>query len=282
MLRSIAAVLVSELRRHRLVLLLGGLLLALPVLADYKTDYAKGLKAAADGNWSEVDAVMREVIQQSSTPQARVRLYGQRFEAYVPQYYLGLAAYRQGDCTAAMRWFGDASAAPIISENSDLKGIADEATRECRAKLAAVKPPPTKPVQPPPVQPPAQKPVVTTPTKPVAQTPVTPTQTTPPVTTVAPLNPILQGLVDDYLAGRFSKAATADANSTPAGAARFHALLLRSASRYALFELQPVEAVSQKSAAEADIRIAKGLQPGKSPDAAFFSPRYRKFFSETR
>lgn len=268
--------------KSRSLALVCALVVASPLLADYKTDYAKGMKAAADGNWAEVDAVMRDVIQESATPQARVRLYGQRFEAYVPQYYLGLAAYQQGDCAGALRWFGDASAASIITGNSEMKGIADQATRECRAKQVAVKPPPTVPVQPPPTQPPTQKPVATAPTKPAVQTPVTPTQTTPPVATVAPLNPILQSLVDDYLAGRFSKAATADANSTPAGAVRFHALLLRSASRYALFELQPVEAVSQKSAAEADIRIAKGLQPGKSPDAAFFSPRYRKLFSETR
>ncbi len=271
---------VSELRLPRLLVLVGGLLLAAPLLADYKTDYAKGKNAAADGNWSEVETLMRQAMEGSSAPQARTRLYGQRFEPYVPQYYLGLAAYRQGDCTAALRWFGDASVAPIINDNNDFKGVADEAMRDCKAKQIAAKPP-TKPVTPP-IQTPTQKPPVTVPTKPVVQKPVTPTPTTPPVTTAPPLNAILKGLADDYLAGRFGKAATADANSTPAGAARFHALLLRSASRYALFELQPVEAASQKSAAEADIRIAKGLQPGKSPDAAFFSPRYRKLFSETR
>lgn len=275
--------LVSELRWHRRVVLFCGLLLAAPAMADYKTDYAKGLKAAASGDWAEVETVMRDVIAASSTPQARVRLYGQRFEAYVPQYYLGLAAYKQGDCGTAVRWFGDASVAPIISENSELRGIADQAMRECNTKLAAAKPAPTKPA-PPPVQPPVQppvKPVVNTlPTKPAQQN-APPTINTPPPVSVPPLPVTLQTLLDDYLAGRYSKAATADAN-TVQGVARFHALLLRSAARHALFEIQVTDATAQKSAAESDVRIAKTLAPGKSPDAAFFSPRYRKFFSEVR
>lgn len=275
---------VSDLRAHRLLALLAGLALAAPILADYKQDYARGAKAAGDENWNEVETLMRKALSESSTPVARVRLYGQYFAPYVPQYYLGLAAYRQGDCTAAMRWFGDAAAASIINDSGQFKGIADEATRTCKSKLAALKPPPTKPVQAPPVQAPIERPVVNNvPAKLPVQAPQTPTATTmnPPLATVPALPAALQGLLDDYLNGRFSKAATADAN-TLSNTARFHALLLRSAARYTLFELQPVEAASQKSAAEGDIRIAKSLAPGKSPDAAFFSPHYRKFFSEVR
>ncbi len=272
-----------EPRSLRLLTLIAALALAAPVFADYKQDYARGADAAGDENWSEVESLMRKALAGSTTPLSRTRLYGQRFEAYVPQYYLGLAAYRQGDCAGAMRWFGDPAAASIINDSSQFKGIADEATRTCKSKLAAQKPPPTKPVQAPPVQPPIDRPVVNTPAKLPVQAPPTPTATTPnlPAATVPALPAALQGLLDDYLNGRFSKAATADAN-TLSNNARFHALLLRSAARYTLFELQPVEAVSQKSAAEGDIRIAKSLAPGKAPDVAFFSPHYRKFFSEVR
>ncbi len=272
-----------EPRSLRLLILIAALALAAPVFADYKQDYARGADAAGDENWSEVESLMRKALAGSTTPLSRTRLYGQRFEAYVPQYYLGLAAYRQGDCAGAMRWFGDPAAATIINDSSQFKGIADEATRTCKSKLAAQKPPPTKPVQAPPVQPPIDQPVVNTPAKLPVQAPPTPTATSTnlPAATVPALPAALQGLLDDYLNGRFSKAATADAN-TLSNNARFHALLLRSAARYTLFELQPVEAASQKSAAEGDIRIAKTLAPGKSPDAAFFSPHYRKFFSEVR
>lgn len=278
-----------EPRSLRLLTLIAALALAAPVFADYKQDYARGADAAGDENWSEVELLMRKALAGSTTPLSRTRLYGQRFEAYVPQYYLGLAAYRQGDCAGAMRWFGDPAAASIINDSSQFKGIADEATRACKSKLASVKPPPTKPVQAPPVQappvqPPIERPVVNNvPAKPPVQAPPMSTSTSanPPVAMVPALPSALQGLLDDYLNGRFSKAATADAN-TLSNNARFHALLLRSAARYTLFELQPVEAASQKSAAEGDIRIAKSLAPGKSPDAAFFSPHYRKFFSEVR
>jgi len=277
-----------EPRSLRMLALIAALALAAPVFADYKQDYARGADAAGDENWSEVESLMRKALAGSTTPLSRTRLYGQRFEAYVPQYYLGLAAYRQGDCTGAMRWFGDPAAATIINDSSQFKGIADEATRTCKSKLASVQPP-TKPVQAPPVQaPPVQAPidrpvVNNVPAQPPVQAPTTPTSPTanPPVATVPPLPSALQGLLDDYLNGRFSKAATADAN-TLSNNARFHALLLRSASRYTLFELQPAEAASQKSAAEGDVRIAKSLAPGKTPDVAFFSPHYRKFFSEVR
>lgn len=259
-----------------------GLLFAMPLRADYKQDYARGKNAAADQNWAEVETLMQQALAGSRTPLARTRLYGQRFEPYVPQYYLGLAAYRQGNCAVAMRWFGDTAAAPIIAGNNEFKGIADQAMQSCKSAVAT-KPPPEQPV----VTTPA-KPVVSTPVKLPVQTPPTTTQTKPtppviasPVESKPGLPAALQSLLDDYLAGRFNKAAVADAN-TLNGVARFHALLLRSSARHALFEMQPVEAAAQKSAAEADVRLAKSIAPGKAPDAAFYSPRYRKFFNDTR
>ena len=83
-------------------------------LADYRA-YARGQEAAADGKWSEVEAAMQESLAANPAPKVRVKLYGQRFAPYVPQYYLGLAAYRQNDCAGALRWFGDATAASIIA-----------------------------------------------------------------------------------------------------------------------------------------------------------------------
>jgi len=261
-----------------------------PLHADYKQDYARGKNAAADQNWAEVESLMRSALAGSSTPLARTRIYGQRFEPYVPQYYLGLAAYRQDDCAQALRWFGDASAAPIIRGNDEFRGIVDQAMQRCKDKIAASKPVPDKPVvNPPVVQPPVAKPPVVATTRPPVATPSKPvTGTTPTVTPPVVAPPIvpslpraLQGVLDSYLSGRYADAAVADANGL-AGNARFHALLLRSAARHQLSLLNSADANNQRAAAEADIRLAKTLSPGKSPDAAFFSPRYRQFFGDVR
>ncbi len=272
----------------RIAALLVSLLFAAgPLRADYKQDYARGTKAAESQDWSEVEARMREALKGSTQPLARTRLYGQVFMPYVPQYYLGLAAYRQGNCREALRWFDDPTAAGVIADNKEFRGIADDARQQCKAQLAQAKP--TAKPTPPPVKAPAQPVAVAPVAKPPAQNVPKPT---PPVSQPAPTQPpvtaantslpaALQGLLDDYLAGRFSEAARADANSVT-GTARFHALVLRSAARHALSELQGGEGGPQRSAAEADIKTAKTLAPGKVPDNAYFSPRFRKLFSETR
>ncbi len=275
---------------HRLAVLLVSLLLAAgPARADYKQDYARGTKAAESQDWSEVEARMREALKGSTQPLARTRLYGQVFMPYVPHYYLGLAAYRQGNCREALRWFDDPAAAGVIADNKEFRGIADEARQQCKAQLAQAKPA-AKPTPPPvtaPAQPVAVAPVAKPPAQnvPKATPPVSQPTPTPPAVTAAntSLPAALQGLLDDYLAGRFSEAARADANGvTGSAAVRFHALLLRSAARHALSELQGAEGGPQRSAAEDDIKTAKKLAPGKVPDNAYFSPRFRKFFSETR
>ena len=78
------------------------LLAASPVAADYKDSYSRGLEAAKDGDWATVRQRMQEAIQDNPTAAPRVRLYGQRWEPYVPQFYLGLAAFKQGDCSTAL------------------------------------------------------------------------------------------------------------------------------------------------------------------------------------
>lgn len=274
--------------RGSIGLLLVLLLAAGPLRADYKQDYARGTKAAESQDWSEVEELMRKALDGSTQPLARTRLYGQVFMPYVPQYYLGLAAYRQDNCREALRWFNEPAAAAVIADNAEFRGIADEARRTCGTRMAEAKPA-TKPAPP----------AVTVPSRPVAgvpepkpkppvQSPSKPATSTSQPAVAAPVLPqtkalpaALQALLDNYLAGRFSEAARADANSN-AGNGRFHALLLRAAARHALSELQGAEGAAQRSDAEADIRLAKTLAPGKLPDAAFFSPRFRKLFAETR
>jgi hypothetical protein len=127
--------------------------------ADYKRDYAQGVDAAKAGNWSEVETFMNSALKESSEPQAKVKVYGMRFEPYVPQYYLGLAAYKRGDCATAMKAWADGPTKAIVDGNPTLSGPFGEGTRDCAGKagpsttVVASNNPPTNPTTPPPVKP---------------------------------------------------------------------------------------------------------------------------------
>ena len=77
-------------------------LLAMPAMADWKQDYARGLEAAKKGNWEDVDRYMQGALAGNAEPAERLRLYGQRFEVYAPQHYAGMAALRLGDINQAI------------------------------------------------------------------------------------------------------------------------------------------------------------------------------------
>lgn len=289
-------------------LLLAVLLLAAPAAqADYKQSYARGKEAAEAGRWSEVTSRMREAMAEQAEPQARVRIYGMRFEPYVPQFYLGLAAYRQGNCADAVRSWQDAATASIVAGDGTLKGIVDSGLADCRRKLGGVlaQQPATTPAapvasQPPAATPPASAPSVSTPPRPapatqppasapVASTPPRPTTTAPATPAPTPTKPAggsapaaLVAALDAYLAGRIEQSANLDLGGLADPRARYHALLLRSAARHTLSQAGGERGEALLAAAQADIRAARALAPTQQPDAALFSPRFRKLYDATR
>jgi len=280
--------------------------------ANFREAYARGKEAAANSRWSEVEARMREAIAAEPTPQARVRIYGMRFEPYVPQYFLGLAAYRQGNCAEAQRQWGHAPTAAILAGDATLQGVVEQGLADCRkrqpqlaqqpAAPATPAPAATAPAQPapaavaqrdPPAAPAARPPATpaSEPTRPpanVAQRPATPPPAAPaatpaataPAATRAP--PALVAALDAWIAGRLDAPANLDLAPFSDPKARFHALLLRSAARHALSQAGGERAEALLAGAQADIRAARALAPGQAPDAALFSPRYRRLFDATR
>lgn len=242
------------------------------VYADYKQDYARGLEAAADADWNEVEKWMRKSLQESATPLKRTRLYGQRFAPYIPQYYLGLAAFQRNDCDETLHWFNDPEALKIIMDNDQFKSIAERSIKSCKARMAVTTVPQN-------TESGTSNDIRAMKIAPAPSFAENHTLDEIPLASKAPI--ALQQLALDFMTGRFSRAATSDISGL-AGKARFHALLLRSAARYAMYEMQPDTTLSQKAGAESDIRLAKALEPDTQPDPAHFSPRFRKFFSEVR
>jgi hypothetical protein len=282
--------------------------------ANFREAYARGKEAAANSRWSEVEARMREAIAAEPNPQARVRIYGMRFEPYVPQYFLGLAAYRQGNCAEAQRQWTHGPTAAILGGDPTLKGVVEQGLADCARKqpqlaqqpaqapartpatpgpvAPAPAPATTSPAAPPTAQqaprpgvaqqPAAQQPVAQQPaaqqTRPAPPTPAP--ATTAPAASSAP--PALVAALDAWIAGRIEPSANLDLAAFTDNRARFHALLVRSAARHALSQAGGERGEALLAAAQADIRAARALAPTQSPDPALFSPRYRRLFEATR
>ncbi len=293
------------------LLWVAALALASPAQAqsNFREAYARGKEAAANSRWSEVEARMREAIAAEPTPQARVRIYGMRFEPYVPQYFLGLAAYRQGNCAEAQRQWTHGPTVAILQGDATLKGVVEQGLVDCRkrqpqlaqqqpaapasqpsapaaqATTAQPAPAPTAQREPPAARAPASttpapaRPPATAQQRPAAPAPATPVPA-PAAASSAP--PALVAALEAYLAGRRDVPANLDLAPFVEPKARFHALLLRSAARHALSQAGGERSEALLAAAQADIRAARALASGQTPDAALFSPRYRRLFDATR
>jgi tetratricopeptide (TPR) repeat protein len=70
--------------------------------AEFKRDYGTGRKALDKGNYLEAIEDLEKAIADNPSAQDQVRIYGMRFEPYIPYYYLGAAHFGMGNCEAAV------------------------------------------------------------------------------------------------------------------------------------------------------------------------------------
>ncbi len=91
-----------------------GLLLPTLALADFKRDYGTGLKALQDGDLDRAVADFEKAIAENPDSAERVRIYGMRFEPYLPHFYLGEAKFRRGDCPGALAAWQEAEQRGVI------------------------------------------------------------------------------------------------------------------------------------------------------------------------
>jgi hypothetical protein len=109
--------------------------------ADYKESYRKGMDAVDRGNWPEVAKRMREAQAEQSKEGEKLKLYGMRFESYLPSYYLGVALLNGGDCQGALTAFA-ASESQGAVQKSDQAKLLLKHKATCEKKVAGqVKPP---------------------------------------------------------------------------------------------------------------------------------------------
>ena len=271
----------SELRR--LLALLA--LLATPALADWKQDYARGLEAAKDGRWADVDRHMQGALADNPKAAERVRLYGQRFEAYVPQHYAGLAALRLGDCNKALALWAQGDNTAVVSRVSALADEEDRGRLECSNQLvrqgqtAEPRPAASQPEQAPraePAPPPRREPAP--PPTPVVQVPPPARPPTAEIRESSPLSAqILRPLLDAYLSGRYADVLKLSNQVPPTPRLRWHMLTLRAAAAFNLSQLGQM--TDAEGIARNAVVQAREADSTLKPDADYFSPKFIRYYN---
>lgn len=123
----------------RYVPALGLLLSAAVAWADFKEAYKDGVTAAERRDWPRVKQLMQQAIAAEPRANPRVRLYGMRFEPYLPQYYLALAEFGLGNCPGALAALADSSLERAMSEASGVDALRRRAA-EIQGRCAAAAP----------------------------------------------------------------------------------------------------------------------------------------------
>jgi hypothetical protein len=126
------------------------LLLALCVLAgwapavwaDYKESYKKGIEAADRKEWGDVARWMRQALNEQSREGEPVKIYGVRFEPYLPHYYLGLALFNAGDCEGALNQWEESERQGAVQGTNRHRSLV-QSRDTCQKRLAASRPQPT-------------------------------------------------------------------------------------------------------------------------------------------
>lgn len=266
--------------------------------ADWRKDYDRGLKAVEAGAWADAEAAFRAALNEDGQPNARKRFQGVVIKLYVPHYYAGLAAYRQGNCQRALEYWGNAASTAVVAGQAELNGVQSRATADCRTRLAASSAPTPAPVvaaaKPPVSQPPAStastRPAPTPSTSPGIQVPAKPAavatapakpapdpaDTAKPAVTPAPA--ALVTAVEAYLGGRYAAVVQFDPAALPDARAKAQGYLLRAASRHALSELGQDARLLEL--ARQDVRAARAANRALTPDEVLYSPRFRAFWRQ--
>ncbi len=132
-----------------LVLLLA---LSLPAVAraDYKDSFRKGIEALDRKRWDDVARHMKEAIAGNPTEGERIKLYGLRFELYLPHFYLGAAYLNLGNCDAAVKAFEASRSQGAIRSTPKYAELVD-GLKSCEGQVAVkptAAPPPTTALKP--------------------------------------------------------------------------------------------------------------------------------------
>ena len=173
--------------RASIVAVVALLAVATPTLqaqSGFQDAFRDGMAAFEQRRWAEAARQFQRAAQLKPDSGENVRLYGVRFEPYLPQFFLGRALFEQGDLQGAVRAFDASEQVSAIKRTRYYQTLQDQ-RRDAQKRLLAAAPPPPGPavgvppasnppppaVVPPTVNPPPPAPVVVLPPAPPAPSP---------------------------------------------------------------------------------------------------------------
>jgi hypothetical protein len=118
------------------------LLLPTPVRADYKDAFRKGIEALDRKRWEGVVRFMREAASENPAEGERIKIYGLRFETYLPHFYLGAAYLNLGNCEMAVKEFEISRAQGAIRTHARYAELQD-GLKSCEGPVARATPTPS-------------------------------------------------------------------------------------------------------------------------------------------
>jgi hypothetical protein len=259
------------------------LVLPIPAHADYKESYRKGMEAVDRKQWAEAAKRMQEALAENPKEGESIRLYGSRFETYLPYFYLGLALVNTGNCDGAVKAFATSEEQGAIGSTPKRAELVGE-RKKCEAKVAKAPTPQPTPHPTPRPAPTPEPTAVPVPT-PAARSPepsLAPTTPVPSPEKHAAGPSELLAAARAYFEGRYGEAASALSGAgSGSGRAAAQALLLRSASRYALFRIGGEQDAPLLKRAAEDAAAARRADSSLMPDEKAFSPAFVKFFRDS-
>jgi hypothetical protein len=114
-------------------------LVASSSFGDFKETYKKGLEAVESKKWTDVARLMQQAIAEKPREGESIRLYGQRFETYLPHYYLGIALQASGDCEGAVKALRESEGQGAIRKSGEYKNLT-KVRASCEAQMAKLPP----------------------------------------------------------------------------------------------------------------------------------------------
>jgi len=151
----------------------------------FQDAFRDGMAAFDQRRWMDAATQFQRAAQLKSDSGENVRLYGMRFETYLPQFFLGRALYELGDLSGAVRAFDASEQAGAVRRTRYYQTLQDQRRDAQRRVLAAAPAPAPNTVpgpNPAPAPPPSNPPpsvVSPAPSAPVAVTPAAPAAPSP-------------------------------------------------------------------------------------------------------
>jgi len=89
------------------------------VEAEFKRNYALAKKSFEDGDYQKAVEKFKDAINDNPESAARVKLYGMRYDSYLPHYFLGEAYFQLNDCESAMAAWNQAMQIGVVQGQNE-------------------------------------------------------------------------------------------------------------------------------------------------------------------